>query len=737
MKKKFVDILMVFPSGGVLNTSNFKYSLGSAYIISYLRKNGFNARQFVSNESFNVRECIKHITSYNPKIVGFTVYNSNYMQCVLISNGLKAINSKIIIVFGGPTPSVQSEDILESILSVDLCVRWEGEETVLELISKLSENNFNFNQANLIKIKGITYRKNDQIITSPDNNVLISNRFIKNYIDKYPSPYISNVIPISEASSTGIITARGCNQNCIYCNCAVISKRNIFFHSIERVIEELTYISESKLPIESLPINDDSFTIIPTRTKSICERIIENNIKIPLTCVTRCDKVTEELLDLMKQAGFVSLGFSLESAAPRVLRTIGKINPPEDIYSGNFEKEKEFIERLKIMTSYAKKIGISPVFVSIMVGLPTESIQDAKKTMTLVKELDIDFYQHNHFHIYRGTPIFQNHQKYGYKVIPIGKKNRIFTHTNHPFDVTKIKMAPKSTMENKWKSVCYKNLKILSLSPKRKNMKPYFDNAIIYSDTIKKSLVKWLQENLAINGNIIHIYSNRKKYVRHHEKNTKILYDEFSPTMYYERYYRENSKGISILTSGRPLFSSEQRGLPIKLINTKLGLLEYENGHNNIKNLICVDYTTTDTCAIYNLLVEISKSEEPFKKLLNSRPLPYFQKICRWTSKQANCKKLDTIIIGEYDSIRICWHSDPIGKVGTSFLDIMRNLQCLHKEKAERRNCDDCIKNKTCIKCLFPYPLSPEKYCDFIRKHDTDKPALIVNSFNVFKDLLL
>jgi len=737
MRKKFADILMVFPSGGVLNSSNFKYSLGSAYIISYLRKNGFNAQQFYSNESFNVRECVKQITSYNPKIVGFTVYNSNYMQCVLISNGLKAINSKIIVVFGGPTPSVQSKDILESILSVDICVRWEGEETLLELISKLSENNFNFNQANLTNIKGVTYRKNDQIITNPDSNVLISNRFIKNYIDKYPSPYVSKVIPISEASSTGIITARGCNQNCIYCNCAVISKKNIFLHSIERVIEELSFLSESKKPIESLPINDDSFTIIPTRAKRICERIIENNIKIPLTCVTRCDKVTEDLLDLMKQAGFVSLGFSLESAVPRVLRTIGKVNPPEDIHSANFEKENEFVERLKNMTSYAKKIGMSPVFVSIMVGLPTESIQDAKKTLALVRQLDIDFYQHNHFHIYKGTPIFQNHQEYGYKIKQIGKKNRIFTQNNHPFDVAKIKMAPKSTMEKKWKSVDYNNIKILSLNPKRKNLKPFFDNVIIYTDTIKKSLVKWLQDNLAINGNIIHIYSNRQNYVRNHENNTKILYDEFSPTTYYERYYRKNSKGFSVLTSGKPLFSGEQMGLPIKLIDTNLGLLEYNKGHTNIKYLICVDNKPTDTSAIYNLLVEISKSEEPFKKLLNSRPLPYFQNICRWTSEQANCKMLDTIIIREDDSIRLCWHSDPIGKIGTSFSDIMRNLERLHKEKAESRNCDDCIKNSSCVKCLFPYPLSPGEYCDCNRKHDTNNSAIILNLFNIFKDLLL
>ncbi|MFX0104597.1 MAG: B12-binding domain-containing radical SAM protein [Candidatus Hodarchaeota archaeon] len=736
MKKNFTDILMVFPSGGISYASNFKYSLGSAYIIAYLRKNGFNANQFITNESLNVKECVIKIMNYKPRIVGFTVYYSNYMQCVLISNGLKAFNSNIITIFGGPTPSVQPKDILKTIPSVDICVRWEGEETLLELVSALSENNYNFNKVNLVKIKGISFRKDSRIITNPDLNILISNRYIKNYLDKYPSPYLSKVIPASEASSIGIITARGCNQNCVYCNCAVISKRNIFFHSIERVIEELTYFSDSNKISDPISINDDSFTIIPTRAKKICEKIIENNIKIPLTCITRCDKVTEELLDLMWQAGFDSLGFSLESGVPRILRAIGKVNPPDDTSSRDFRKEKEFIDKLKRMTSFAKKIGMKPVFVSIMVGLPSESVQDAQKTLEVIKHLDIDFYQHNYFHIFKGTPIYQNYKKYGYKIRPLGKKNKIFTDNNFPFDVSKIKTAPRSTMEINGKATDYRNLKILSLNPKRKTQKHYFDNLIIYTDVIKQSLIKWSQENLAINGNIIHIYSNKLNYNKLHEQNLSMLYDEYSPTLYYEGYYWEKSNNISSLISGRTLFSGEEKGIPIKLKNTYLALEEYKNGIDNMENLICIDYSALDVQAIYNFLVNTSKNKEIFNYILNSRPLPHFQNLCRWTNEHANCQKLETAIIGNDDSIRICWYSEPIGKIGTPFLDIIRKLQHLHKEKAEERNCKECIEVKSCPKCLFPFPLSSEKYCEKRRKNNTSKPANIIYSLTKFKDLL-
>jgi len=736
MDNKFVDILMVFPSGGDLYFTNFRDHLGSAYIIAYLRDKGFNAEQFISDQSYNVKECVKKIVSHHPQIVGFTVYETNFMQCVLISNGLKAYNSDIIIIFGGPTPSVQSKEILENISSVDICVRREGEETLFELISNLSKTDFELNQVNLFSIKGITFWKGNKIIINPERNDLLSNRSIKNYIDKFPSPYLSKVIPISRAFPTGIITARGCNQNCTYCNCAVISKKNIFFHSIERVIEELIYINECKKFFGPVPINDDSFTILPTRAFKICESIIENEIKIPLICTTRCDKINEELLDLMKQAGFVSIGFSLESAVPRILRTIGKVNPPNNINSEKLEKEIEFIEKLKHMTSYAKKIGFNKVFVSIMVGLPGETIQDAQKTIDFINTLDIDFYTHNIFHIFRGTPIFQNYKRFGYKIKPMGDKNKILIKNDFPFDVYKIKLAPKCAKIQNDEVIDYDVLKILSLSPKRTTQKSFFDNIIINSDSIKPPLVKWIQENLAINGAIIHIYSDKSKYLKFHEKNEMTLYNEISPTSFYECYCWENSVNNSILKSGRMALYEDQIGIPIKFKDTNLALNDYENGENNMKNLISIDNSPIDTKALINYLIDLFNNKDIINYLLNSNPLPEFQQLCRWTKDQANCATLDTVIIEKDDSIRICWYSGPIGNIMHSFPELIQNLENIKKERERTRNCGQCKVNETCIKCLFPFPLSIERYCEYKRHYLTNKPAKLINAFSVVKDLL-
>lgn len=725
---------MVFPSGGSSRLSNFKPSLGSAYITAYLEKNGFKARQFTSDESYNVIGCVEEIIKLNSKIVGFSVYESNYMQSVLISDKLKEVKPNIIVIFGGPTPTVQAKEILNYASSVDICVRGEGEEILLEIISNLSNNNFDLNQTDLEKIKGITFRRENKVIINPDSNHLLSMKHIKHYIDKYPSPYLSNTIHPSEASSIGIITARGCNQNCTYCNCAVLNNKNIYTHSTKRVIDELTYLNETMQFNKLVPINDDGFTIFPRRAKRICEEIIDNNIKLKFSCITRCDKIDNELIDLMKRAGFISLGFSLESAVPHVLRAIGKVNPPDS--SKNFEKEKNFIEKLKNMTSYAKKIGIKQVYVSIMVGLPGESISDANKTINIVKKLNIDFYTHNFFKIYAGTPIFKNYQNYHYKISPIGEKNNIFMNMSYPVDVSKISIASNSSEEKNYRAIDFSNLKILSFNTKRLDQKPFFSNVIICSDIIRKSLVLWLQENLMLNGNIIHIYTSKEQYDKFHSKNKADLYDEFSPTMYYESYFWNKKKKIASLEPGRMIASNIKNGISIELRDTHTVLKNFYKSDKKHYNMICTENDLEDSIALYDLLVNLSNNKGLYNQLIENKMLPYFQNLCRWTNQKANCRKMETAIIGHDDSVRVCWHSNSIGSIGMPFHDIKNVLDQIKIEKRTLRDCDSCKRVKTCTKCLFPYPLSSKEYCERSKKNDTSKPAYVIDTLNLFKDLI-
>jgi radical SAM superfamily enzyme YgiQ (UPF0313 family) len=153
--KKPVDCLFIFSPGGESQGSCFDYHLGSAYIISYLISKGFNARQFINRNPINLKDCVNKILDYSSRIVGFTVYDSNFNVSALVAEQIKKISPGTLIVFGGPCPSVHYDFIMNRYLFVDACFINESEESFIQFITKLSETNFNCSKTDFSGIIGI------------------------------------------------------------------------------------------------------------------------------------------------------------------------------------------------------------------------------------------------------------------------------------------------------------------------------------------------------------------------------------------------------------------------------------------------------------------------------------------------------------------------------------------------------------------------------------------------------
>ena len=182
--------------------------------------------------------------------------------------------------------------------------------------------------------------------------------------------------------------------------------------------------------------------------------------------------------------------------------------------------------------------------------------------------------------------------------------------------------------------------------------------------------------------------------------------------------------------------SNIKNGISIKLQDTHTVLKNFYKNENKHYNMICTENDLEDSIALYDLLVNISNNKILYNQLLENKMLPYFQNLCRWTNQKANCRKMETAIIGHDDSIRVCWHSDSIGNIGMPFHDIKTVLDQIEIERRTSRDCDSCKRVKTCTKCLYPYPLSSKEYCECIKKNDTSNPAYVIDTLNLFKDLI-
>ena len=563
-------------------------------------------------------ECACRIASLKPNIVGFTVDYANYFFCQFIAEALKEIAPSVIIIFGGIVPTIHARVILENNPFVDICSRNESEETCLELLTRLEEVNFDLNRAALDGVMGITYHIDGEISHTPDRNVILAHRNIPDFLDKYPSPYLQGLV---QSPRLGIITARGCNQNCIYCMCPVMSKQQIATHSPDRVLEELAYISSHLAPDGQAVVDifDDTFTLLPHRALEICRKIIENKIKISLACTTRCDKVNEELLCLMKEAGFKSIEFSLESAVPRLLRIIGKVQPPHTQPDDHFDKEREFIENFKKYVVYAKQIGIKKVYASIMLGLPTETPGEGRHTMSLIQSLSkfIDFYGHNVLRVYPGTGLFFKYKRYGIKLAEPG--HRIHYKTTIAYDTGKIPLAPLSSKEVMGIAQDKDNIKsmalALSFSPKKGSDHRYFNNLILWGDKITAGLIRWLQQYMAVNGRFIQIYSGFDGAKQHYQNNEEALMTHRAPTNYYAGYYQspgENGSGITRLIPSRTYLYGEACGITFHLVDTAAGLSSSQ-GKTNPLHTICIDRPgeKQDVLQLHGLLVALAHKDNP------------------------------------------------------------------------------------------------------------------------------
>ncbi|WP_371804339.1 radical SAM protein [Candidatus Lokiarchaeum ossiferum] len=729
-----MDILFIFVSGQIFQGNTFSYHLGASYIISYLKKNNFSASQMISPKKLNISECINIISKIAPKIVGFTIYDTNYLQSVAICKKLKQDHPEIITIFGGPTATIQASEIVEKIPEIDICIRNEGEETALEILTELKKYNFILNKKKLKNIEGVSFKIGGRVISTQNKDILSLNKKIDNFIDKYPSPYLSKIIPPQEASNVGIISARGCNQNCTYCNCAVLYKKNIFTHSLERVIQEIEYLShfQHKKPISIL---DDAFTIFPKRAEKICKEIIRKNIKINLACITRCDKINEDLLHLMKNAGFTSIGFSLESSSPHILRNIGKVNPSHS--KSDFKGEIQFIEQLQKMTRYAKKIGFKDVFVSIMVGLPGETLEEAQNTINVVENLDINSYQLNKFRIMKGTPIYDDHKKFDYNISYKGLKNHIFIENSHPFQIEQLQFSKKAELFKISNEIDFNVAKTLSLFSRSLTYGAFFKSIIIDSDILKKLHVKWLQENIAINGNFIQLYSNEDTFKSNYKKNISTFYDNFPPTIHYEHYIWTKTKKSTILDSSRLMMYGKSIKNPIRILKMENFHQKYQDHETNFKNIIVVDVTNEDSKKMIQFLKEIKNSDDAINYLLERKLLPHFQNLCPWSKEDANCNTFDKAIISKDNSIRLCWRGNSIGNLDDNYVSLRKKVATIKSKVEKKRNCKFCNQINLCTKCFLIDQSSQEEFCWTNQNFDLKEAVNAIKSIEIIQNELL
>lgn len=338
--------------------------LNITYLAAVLEKAGFNV---------NVVDCPpleidherlgKEIASNNPNIVGITSMSQTFPSALQAAHVAKEACPDALVVLGGPHATFMDVQTLSNSVDVDIVVRGEGEQTMLELANHVDRSE------KLSDVAGITFRKNGKIMRTP-------NRPFMENLDELPFPAY-HFLPLEKYESLGrkfflILSSRGCPFHCSFCTMRLMDGEKVRPRSPKNVVNEMEFIRECDA--QAFSFCDEMFTLDKRRVYKICEEIKRRRIDLHWDCQTRVDKISKETLVNMKKAGCQLIGFGVESGSQKLLNAMRKGTTVE-------QNEKAI--------KMCKQVGV-PVAASFMIGYPGETPETFNQTFAFIHKVKPD-----------------------------------------------------------------------------------------------------------------------------------------------------------------------------------------------------------------------------------------------------------------------------------------------------------------------------------------------------------
>jgi len=328
----------------------------------------------------------KQLKQLNPELIGLTCQTTFADDAFKAAGIAKKVCPDALLIIGGPHPTIMPEKTLEESVA-DIVVIGEGEDSLREIVDKFADKQ-DFSQ-----VKGIFYRKNEQIISNPERS------FIQN-LDTLPFParhlFDSRYFAFPEVT---IISSRGCPYNCSFCQPTLkkLFGNIVRLRSPDNVIEELKMLIE-KYPGKIVRFHDDTLTWDKKWITKLCLLIKENKLKFFWNCKSRIDVLDREMIAMLRDAGCQRLDLGVESGSSRLLDCV--LNKGISV-----DKVKEIFKLCE-----QEKM---PTLAFIMVGNPTETPQDIIDTINLLEEINFDGLHVSLFTPFPGTDIFDYSTKRG------------------------------------------------------------------------------------------------------------------------------------------------------------------------------------------------------------------------------------------------------------------------------------------------------------------------------------
>jgi radical SAM superfamily enzyme YgiQ (UPF0313 family) len=221
--------------------------VGMLSIAEYLDRNGYRVivdnlgERMVTIEGFDAEE---HIKSLSARVIGIGLHWCVHSQgAIELARLCKRLHPEAMIVAGGLTSTVFSEEIIQKYEFIDAVIRGEAEKPFLELMKVLEQND------KLDKVPNLTFRNSEGKVSV--NEMMEPSETLDEYeytrLDLIePKKIIS---PEDRSSRWFIPICRGCAYNCATCGGSRYSYKTYLkrekpaFRSPEKIVGDIEKLS--------------------------------------------------------------------------------------------------------------------------------------------------------------------------------------------------------------------------------------------------------------------------------------------------------------------------------------------------------------------------------------------------------------------------------------------------------------------------------------------------------------
>ena len=394
------DILFFNLHRRYLNKSDgFGGFLGIFSLAAFLNQNGYEAKSFAGQLIEGKKLIDEACSQQKVAVIGLYCDYENVTENIFLSNYIKTTYN-IPVIIGGPQATALGEDFIDK-AKCDAIVRYEGELTVLELM-----NYFLYENCSLKDIKGIMFKQEGKLYIQPEQRIIED-------LDRLP--FIDDncyLVPNRNSNELSIMTGRGCPFHCTFCH-EGHHTRKVRFRTIENVLSEIEIFLKKRSHLRYVYIlfTDDTFTLIPSRVKQLCEGL--KRLKQIKNFSWFCEGhvhtlyLHPEMIDYMVEAGVQRIQLGIEAGTQEIL----------DAY-----KKGSTIEEIKFVVKKCQEAGVQQIYSNIILGgafftrdIYQKNVQFAKDLLSLGKGA-VELGAVSYWPLPE-TAITNNPEQYGIKII--------------------------------------------------------------------------------------------------------------------------------------------------------------------------------------------------------------------------------------------------------------------------------------------------------------------------------